>query len=823
MRRPFSPFGAAISFLAVTALVVGGLAAVTRAALREESSHLAAATRYERSTKERLALWRLDSQMLPALSLENNRPFAHYQALHATFTAVDGEHDVPAANAVRLPSPLLSADTPEWMLLHFQVDPETGWESPQVLTAEQFDRLQSPPLSLSVAGCTDARRDLLETLRTKFPAAELAETLAGRDRGVPDGSPFVVPFPQPDETSSPKPGPKLSNEPVSPKPPVTEAVATGEERPFGKPTPPQAPGTALAGSDSPPVLKVEPGPALPSVAGGSTKVAAAGVAPDPRQLASNAYANGINVLPSPDALLREQSQQKDQLRGDTELRLQLAERMWQSRGGYESLQSGNYKNAQNLAIDSKNEKQQAEVKEFAAKPGAGGKSQLPNDERKLPEDPAKKLDELDKAKQSDRRKEPFAGPGAAKGAPADADRKDLPGAPRAGDHLPRAPDRDAGPALRAFHKPAPAVHAVPVFVGPLRPHWLASADGTEVLVLVRAARLDDKTVYQGVVLDWTRLQASLSAQVSDLFPTATLTPVRTASDLVPERAMTALPAQLDPGPLPEPAAACWTPLRLGLLLAWVAALIALAGVGAGGGALLRLSERRIRFASAVSHELRSPLTSMRLYLDMLTSGMVTDERKQKEYLTTLAAESARLNQLVENVLDFAKLEKRCVRATLVPTPVADLNARVKDAWGERCAAEGRELIVASTAPSDAAVTTDIRMAAQVLGNLVDNARKYARDAADNRIWLTAKPTDGGRIAFEVEDRGPGVPARERHSIFRAFRRGQTAGDGHTGGAGLGLALAKQWAEMLGGRLTFSPPEGGIGARFRLELPASLKI
>lgn len=823
MRRPFSPFWAAISFLAVTALVVGGLAAVTRAALREESSHLAAATRYERSTKERLALWRLDSQMLPALSLENNRPFAHYQALHATFTAVDGEQDVPAANAVRLPSPLLSADTPEWMLLHFQVDPENGWESPQVLTAEQFDRLQSPPLSLSVAGCTDARRDLLETLRTKFPAAELAETLAGRDRGVPDGSPFVVPFPQPDETSSPKPGPKLSNEPVSPKPPVTEAVATGEERPFGKPTPPQAPGTALAGSDSQQVLKVEPGPALPSVAGGATKLAAAGVAPDPRQVAANPYANGINVLPSPDALLREQSQQKDQLRGDTELRLQLAERMWQSRGGYESLQSGNYKNAQNLANDSKNEKQQAEAKEYAAKPASGGKSPNENEYRKTLEELAKKADELDKAKQADRRKEAFAGPGAAKGAPADADRKDLPGAPRAGDQLPRAPDRDAGPALRAFHKPAPAVHAVPVFVGPLRPHWLASADGTEVLVLVRAARLDDKTVYQGVVLDWTRLQASLSAQVSDLFPTATLTPVRTASDLVPERAMTALPAQLDPGPLPEPAAAGWTPLRLGLLLAWVAALIALAGVGAGGGALLRLSERRIRFASAVSHELRSPLTSMRLYLDMLTSGMVTDERKREEYLTTLAAESARLNQLVENVLDFAKLEKRCVRATLVPTRVEELNARVQDAWGERCTAEGKELIVTSTAPADAAVTTDIRMAAQVLGNLVDNARKYARDAADNRIWLTAKPAEGGRIAFEVEDRGPGVPARERHSIFRAFRRGQTAGDGHTGGAGLGLALAKQWAEMLGGRLTYSPPEAGIGARFRLVLPSSLKI
>ena len=73
------------------------------------------------------------------------------------------------------------------------------------------------------------------------------------------------------------------------------------------------------------------------------------------------------------------------------------------------------------------------------------------------------------------------------------------------------------------------------------------------------------------------------------------------------------------------------------------------------------------------------------------------------------------------------------------------------------------------------------------------------------------------MVFEVEDRGPGVPPREQKLIFRAFRRGETA-DTIAGGAGLGLALCKDWAEVLGGKLTYRGAEGGIGSCFRLELP-----
>jgi signal transduction histidine kinase len=253
------------------------------------------------------------------------------------------------------------------------------------------------------------------------------------------------------------------------------------------------------------------------------------------------------------------------------------------------------------------------------------------------------------------------------------------------------------------------------------------------------------------------------------------------------------------------------------VLAWVAALVAFAAVGFSGWSLIDLAERRIRFVSAVTHELRTPLTSLRLYLDLLMSGMIHDEAKRQEYLNTLATESDRLHRLIDNVLDFAKLEKRAKNGDMKPVPVGELIDQLRRTWMDRVAADGKELVVISTLPAETEVLTDPVMVYQIVGNLIDNARKYTRDAEDKRIWLWAKPGGPGRVIFEVEDRGPGVPPGERKAIFKPFRRGAQA-DAKAGGAGLGLALAKQWAEVLGGTVAYRPAEGAPGACFRLELP-----
>jgi signal transduction histidine kinase len=323
---------------------------------------------------------------------------------------------------------------------------------------------------------------------------------------------------------------------------------------------------------------------------------------------------------------------------------------------------------------------------------------------------------------------------------------------------------------------------------------------------------------QGILLHWEPLRDLLAAEVAEFFPQAKLSPMREAVPAHPERTMTALPVELDPGPaaftMPSPG---WTPLRIGLSLAWAAALIALAAVGLGGWSLIDLSQRRIRFVSTVTHELRTPLTTLRLYLDMLTGGLVRDEKTKEEYLHTLNAETDRLNRLVGNVLDFSRLENQRPRLEMTSIAVSDLLEQVRAAWQNRCNESDKELLIENQAGENSRVTTDVSLVQQLLGNLIDNACKYSRAAADRRLWLRARTGQGGEFVLEVEDRGPGITRSERRSIFRPFCRGREA-DVTAGGVGLGLALAQRWARLLGGSLALYPGARTTGACFRLELP-----
>jgi signal transduction histidine kinase len=342
-----------------------------------------------------------------------------------------------------------------------------------------------------------------------------------------------------------------------------------------------------------------------------------------------------------------------------------------------------------------------------------------------------------------------------------------------------------------------------------------------------------KEVCQGIILDWPRLQALLADEVRDLFPEARFVPLRQQVPPHPERTMTALPVELEPGTglelesvldpdsapsPPAPLALGWTPLRIGLALSWAAALVGLLAVGLSGWSLIDLSERRIRFISAVTHELRTPLTTLRLYLDMLTGGMVKEEQRKAEYLHTLNAETERLNRLVSNVLDFSRLENQRPRLERSTVLLADLLEQVRAAWQMRCHDSEKELVVDNAAGPEVKLVTDVQLVQQILGNLIDNACKYSRGAEDRHIWLRARSAPGDRWLLEVEDRGPGVALKERASIFRPFRRGRGA-ETTAGGVGLGLALAQRWAGLLGGKLSLHGGRDGSGACFLLELPS----
>src|SRR5262249_13543320 len=133
--------------------------------------------------------------------------------------------------------------------------------------------------------------------------------------------------------------------------------------------------------------------------------------------------------------------------------------------------------------------------------------------------------------------------------------------------------------------------------------WLPTESGRQCLVVVRLVRIEEKEVCQGIVLDGDKLAALLAEQVRDLFPNAKLVPVNDPTPDLLDRSMAALPLRLDPGPEEEPAPPGWNALQAGLYLAWAAAAVAIVAVGVGGWSLQSLSERRVRFVSAVTHEL----------------------------------------------------------------------------------------------------------------------------------------------------------------------------------------------------------------------------
>jgi signal transduction histidine kinase len=349
------------------------------------------------------------------------------------------------------------------------------------------------------------------------------------------------------------------------------------------------------------------------------------------------------------------------------------------------------------------------------------------------------------------------------------------------------------------------------------PLWLTTRGKYERLILARRVQIGAKKLCQAVVIDWPRLHRVLAEQIHDIFPDVRFVPVFDKVPPHPERTMTALPVEV----VPAPAAASlsppgWTPLRIGLVIAWAAVVLALLSVGVGGWSLLDLSERRSRFVSAVTHELRTPLTTLRLYLDMLTNGLVYEERQKAEYLETLHAEAERLNRLIANVLDFSRLEKQRPQLTKSTVAVAGLLADIGATWHVRCQGAGKQLVIDNATNPEEKVVTDVHLVQQILGNLIDNACKYSRSAEDRRVWVRARQ-ENKYLVLEVEDRGPGIPIRERRSIFSPFRRGLRAEE-IAGGVGLGLALAHRWAHLLGGILTLQSRSDTTGACFRLDLP-----
>jgi signal transduction histidine kinase len=226
-----------------------------------------------------------------------------------------------------------------------------------------------------------------------------------------------------------------------------------------------------------------------------------------------------------------------------------------------------------------------------------------------------------------------------------------------------------------------------------------------------------------------------------------------------------------------------------------------------------LARLQADFVSAVSHEFRTPLASMRQLSELLAAGRVPFEARRQEYYDSLAAESRRLQRLVENLLEFGKLEAGPRPYRIEPV---DSRALMESAVTDFRSQLGRSdcRIEVSWGSVEARVLADREAMTLVLHNLLDNAVKYS---GGRSVRLCCEP-EGDRVAFSVSDEGPGISAEDRHRIFQKFVRGASAAATNVKGTGLGLAVAKLIVTGHGGEIRVnSRPDAG--STFTVVLPA----
>lgn len=342
--------------------------------------------------------------------------------------------------------------------------------------------------------------------------------------------------------------------------------------------------------------------------------------------------------------------------------------------------------------------------------------------------------------------------------------------------------------------------------------WLDASPPEEEAALAFLRRAESKV--QGFLLDWPRLHDRLLLEIRDLFPEARLERADGAGDAGP--GLASIPVKLFASMRPATAASGLTAGRTALGVAWLAAIVAAVAVGVTLRKSIELGERRRRFASAVTHELRTPLTTFRMYSEMLADGLVTSDEQRAEYLSTLRDEARRLSTMVSNVLMHARLEKRGTSRQYESMTLEQLLARLRPPLERRVEATPMVLEVTHDGSASASIRVDPEAVGQILGNLVDNAAKYALGDREPTIRLVAA-AENGSLVMTVRDHGPGIPGNRARAVFAPFERGGRDPADPVPGVGLGLALARGLARDMGGDLTLDSPPGG-GASFRLVLP-----
>ena len=267
--------------------------------------------------------------------------------------------------------------------------------------------------------------------------------------------------------------------------------------------------------------------------------------------------------------------------------------------------------------------------------------------------------------------------------------------------------------------------------------------------------------------------------------------------------------------------------RASTLTLWVLVVILFISVAGGGTMVLssvyaevRLAQKKATFVTNVSHELKTPLTSISLFVEMLRQKRQPDPAKQEQYFSLMASETERLTRLINNVLSFSSLEKG---KKVYAKKTVDMGSVVRETVeSQRVGLESRGFSVSLRAPAQtpegtpapALVEADPEALKQVLLNLLSNAEKYSGAVKEIEVEIAREP---GAVVVHVRDRGIGVAEKNRQRIFREFYRVDDSLTSRVQGTGLGLTIARRIARDHGGEVSHRPREGG-GSDFVLSLP-----
>ena len=369
----------------------------------------------------------------------------------------------------------------------------------------------------------------------------------------------------------------------------------------------------------------------------------------------------------------------------------------------------------------------------------------------------------------------------------------------------------------------PGKDRIEILEGVMRPIWIA-----DNLFLTRLVKLSGREVVQCCWLDWQKIQQTLREEVGDILPEVDFEPVTNDEMLSPERALVTLPVQVlvDSNKLLASSVindvkvvdAGFSGLQVALLVAWGGLIFSAFAIGFLLHGVLQLSERRASFVSAVTHELRTPLTTFKMYSEMLAERMVPEE-KQVQYAQTLKLQAERLSHLVENVLQFARLERGADRQTVEATEMKILLAGIDSRLKERALQSDRNLIFQiDKHVLSKKVKVEPHAIEQILFNLVDNACKYAKHSSASDIEISGRMKNDRIVELSVRDFGPGVCGSNAQRVFQPFRKSDLEAANSEPGVGLGLSLCRRMARSFKGRIYYENCDPG--AKFFLEIPVA---